>query len=131
GAMRVLVFDQDRAPNGGWQDRWERKPGEPSPVRGRVASTAPSLALRANDTLTYRHFLVDSGKCEPLRDEYAYNGGLHADSECVHDFLIETEIEATGRGALSLRLCDGRDWVEVVVPVGANRSVEVFAWPID
>src|SRR5207249_10454298 len=82
-------------------------------------------------TLTYRHFLLDTGKCEPIRDEYAYNGGLHADSECVHDFLIDTEIETSaGRGALALRLCDGHDWVEVLLPIGESRAVEAFAWPM-
>ena len=126
-AMRVLVFDHDRAPSGGWKDRWETH-FSPGGQRGAI-----QLDGRASPAmLTYRHLLSGSGKCEPIRDEYAYNGGVYADSECVHDFLIEAEIEASpGRGSLSLRLCDGRDWVEVVVPIGASRPVEAFAWPID
>jgi signal peptidase I len=30
-----------------------------------------------------------------------------------------------------LRLCDGCDWVEVLLPVGDERAAEAFAWPID
>ena len=123
-AMRVLVFDQNNAPQQGWKDRWELD--QPS-----AQATGTTLALRSG-TLTYRHYLLDTGKCEPIRDEYAYNGGLHADSECVHDFLIETEIEASAaRGSLALRLCDGHDWVEVLLPVGERRAIEAFAWPTD
>jgi signal peptidase I len=131
--MRVLVFDQKRAPKeSGWRDRWETDtPFSPSLTQGEKG--AISLDGRLSPCmLTYRHFLLDTGKCEPMRDEYAYNGGLDADSECVHDFLIEAEIEASaGRGSLALRLCDGRDWVEVVLPVGVNGPIEAFAWPID
>jgi Signal peptidase, peptidase S26 len=121
----VLVFDQERAPNsGGWKDRWQSSHD--------LDVNELSLDGRNSEcTLTYRHFLLESGKCEPLRDEYAYNGGLHADSECVHDFLIDTEIETSaGRGSLALRLCDGHDWVEVLLPVGASKAVEAFAWPV-
>jgi signal peptidase I len=123
-AMRVLVFDQEKAPAAGWRERWEHT--------GAHGPHAAELVVRPGDTLTYRHFLLDAGKCEPIRDEYAYNAGLHARNECVHDFLIETEIETSaGRGAMALRLCDGRDWIEVLLPVGQNRPVEAFAWPID
>jgi signal peptidase I len=55
---------------------------------------------------------------------------LHADSECVHDFLIASEIEVTGHGMLTLRLCDGHDWVEVLLPVGESAVAEAFAWPM-
>jgi signal peptidase I len=144
--MRVLVFDQENAPKaGGWKDRWEQSTAAGTPtLRGADSKRAheagqvgnlPQLTIDGRllpCALTYRHFLLGSGKCEPMRDEYGYNGGLHADSECVHDFLIETEIESSaGRGSLALRLCDGHDWVEVVLPVGATRAVEAFAWPID
>jgi signal peptidase I len=127
-AMRVLVFDQDHAPEpGGWRDRWDHQPRAQA-----TGNLTPSLALWVGDTLTYRNFLFAPGKCEPIRDEYAYNAGLHADSECVHDFLIETEIEpSAGRGTLSLRLSDGHDWVEVLLPIGESRTVEAFSWPID
>ncbi|MBI2807462.1 MAG: hypothetical protein HYX68_20965 [Planctomycetes bacterium] len=71
-------------------------------------------------------------KCEPIRDEYAYNAGLHASSELVHDFMVESEIEIlSGRGAVSLRLCDGGDWVETLLPVGETGPIEAFAWPLN
>lgn len=122
-SMRVLLFDADKAPPGGWKDRWEGTSVDQwSSIDGR----------RSPATLTYRNFLLDTRKCEPIRDEHAYNGGLRADRECVHDFLIETEIDvSSGRGSLSLRLCDGHDWVEATLPVGSKRPVEAFAWPID
>ncbi|MSQ96247.1 MAG: hypothetical protein EXR98_17075 [Gemmataceae bacterium] len=124
--MRVLVFEHDKAPKDGWTDRWEHE----SAVQARESVSL--LALRAPNTLTYRNYSLDARKCEPLRDEYAYNGGLHADSECVHDFSIETEIEiSAGRGSLSLRLCDGQGWVEVLIPVGKRRPVEALAWGME
>ena len=43
--------------------------------------------LESPHTLTYRNFSLDTGKCTAIRDEYAYNAGLHADSECVHDLV--------------------------------------------
>jgi signal peptidase I len=154
--MRVLVFDQEKSPKAdGWKDRWEQstlemdggrmKDVKESSVSGSSFILHPSSfnpvgdlahleidGRRRTRVYTYRHFLFGSGKCEPIRDEYSYNGGLHADSECVHDFLIETEVEPfKGRGSLALRLCDGHDWVEVLLPVGRGRAVEAFAWPID
>jgi signal peptidase I len=70
-------------------------------------------------------------KCEPIRDEYAYNAGEHADSECVHDFLVEADVQlSAGEGTLAFRLCDGHDWVEVRLPVGAVQRCEAFTWPM-
>jgi len=108
-------------------------PAPPAPLPRRGEGSTIVLDGRATpDTLTYRNFSLDTRKCEPLRDEYAYNAGLHADSACVHDFSIDSEIEAIdGRGTLALRLCDGHDWIEVTLPVGQCRRVEAFAWPVD
>jgi signal peptidase I len=129
-AMCVLIFDHANAPKTvGWKDRWESEPRGSLPQKDEGILMLDGRLTPA--TLTYRNFLLSADKCEPIRDEYAYNGGVHADSECVHDFLIETEIEGgSGRGSLSLRLCDGRDWVEVLVPIGMSGPVEMFAWPI-
>ncbi len=132
--MRMRVFDQAKAPAAGWKERWEFShfSGSPGVRHSEPLGLPISLdGLTSPCTLTYRHFSLESRKCEPLRDEYAYNAGLHADSECVHDFWIETEIEATGRGSLALRLCDGHDWVEALLPVGESRAVEAFAWPME
>jgi signal peptidase I len=126
-AMRVLVFDQKNAPSDGWRDRWSPEKGS-----GVFYMHAKKTTPDPFSGWTYRHFSLDARKCEPIRDEYAYNGGLRAECECVHDFMIETEIETKpGRGTLALRLCDGGDWVEVVLPVGEARPAELFAWPME
>jgi signal peptidase I len=120
--MALLIFDQEHAQ----AERWECQPGAKG-MRGVIDLDG----LASPSTATYRNYSSATKKCEAIRDEYAYNGGVHADSECVHDFLIETEIEAAaGVGALSLRLCDGGDWVEVLLPIGEARPVEAFAWPM-
>lgn len=104
-AMRVPVCDQGR--------RWE--------LDGRASP----------QSWTYPHFLREERKGEPLTDEYAYNSGAHAGLEPVHDFLLEANIEVLGgTGTLALRLCDGQDWVEVEVPVGASSgSLRARRWP--
>ena len=120
--MGLLIFDQDHAP----PERWECQPG--AQMTGNVIEID---GLDSPRMATYRNYLSATKKCEAIRDEYAYNAGVHADSECVHDFLIETEIEVTGgTGSVSLRLCDGSDWVEMLLPVGEARPVEAFAWPM-
>lgn len=122
--MALLIFEQAHAP----ADRWEFSLAAGS-QEARGAIQLDGLASPC--TGTYRNYLSAPKKCEAIHDEYAYNGGVHADSECVHDFLIEAQIEvAAGVGAVSLRLCDGGDWVEVLLPVGESRPVEAFAWPM-
>jgi signal peptidase I len=133
--LRMLVFDQGHAPARGWSQRWENTPlcrigGErPTGERGERATIVDGR--KTPRSLTYREFSLDARKCEPIRDEYAHNGGLHADSEYVRDFSIETEIRVgADRGAVGVRLCDGHDWIEVVLPAGERRAVEAFAWPL-
>ncbi len=126
--MRVLVFEHEKAPAAGWKDRWEYQAPKPDPAD----TIEKVLSLRAGSTLTYQHFSIDARKCEPIKDEYAYNAGLHADSECVHDFMIETELQPlAGRGSVVLRLCDGQDWVEVHLPIGSGRVAEAFTWAMN
>jgi signal peptidase I len=105
-AMRVPIFDQRHPPT----------PGD-----------AAELLLDGRDepqTWTYP-------KSSPLVDEYAYNGGLHPGREPVHDFLLEADVEVqAGAGTLTLRLCDGSDWVGVALPVtelpaGETHHVEM------
>jgi signal peptidase I len=124
-SMRILLFDQSCRPAAG--QRWDFAPlpqpdGESLHIDGRLTP----------QTAAYRPILDGALKCEPIQDEYAYNGGVHDDVEAVHDFLIETEVEVTaGPGTLALRLCDGHDCVEVLLPVGDAHSAEVFSWPAD
>jgi signal peptidase I len=122
--MRMLVFDQGQDPYAeGWRSRWEGMADEDL--------GGPFLdGLQTPHTLTYRNYFLDTQKCEPLRDEYAYNAGVHPDCVNVHDFFVETNIEIrSGTGSLSLRLCDGHDWVEVVVPVRNSQQAEAHSWP--
>ena len=75
--------------------------------------------------------LADDGKCDPIRDEYAYNAGVHADSELVHDFHLELDVEARpGVGTLTLRLCDGQDWVAMLIPMGTGGRIDMTTWPM-
>jgi hypothetical protein len=124
-AMRVPVFEQRCQPADGCAERWEREPDGGSAV-------GPDLPLDgrgAAQMLTFRSGLPVDGKCPPLLDEYAYNGGLLAASEPVHDFLIEADVETlAGQGTLALRLCDGQDWVEATLPVGRREGVAATMW---
>ncbi len=127
-AMSVPIFDQGHAPPAGWAERWERRPDVGT-------DDGPDLMVDGRDgpqTLTHRSGVPVAGKCPPLRDEYAYNAGLHPGSVPVHDFLIEADVEVRrGSGTLALRLCDGHDWVEVSLPVGRSGSVVTRSWPAD
>jgi signal peptidase I len=120
-AMRVLVFEQSCRPADGWADRWELSPD---------SGTDDGLDLRLDgrvgpQTLTYRNGPPVAGKYPPVRDEYAYNGGLVGGNEMVHDFSIDADVDVLGgAGTLKLRLCDGRDWVEAALPVARAGEVE-------
>lgn len=116
--MRVLVFDSKHGPE---QVRWEGGDDDELSVDGRASPR----------TLTYRHFLLDEEKCEPVRDESSYNGGLHAGREDVHDFHAEAVVEVrAGQGTVTLRLCDGQDWVEAALPVQRAGEVVVRSCPM-
>jgi signal peptidase I len=121
-AMAVPVFDLAYAPPGGWRARWDGATGDDL-----------TLDARAEPAVwTCRNSLLDDDKCEPVRDEYAYNGGLHAGREDVHDFLVEADVEVeTGQGTLAVALCDGHDWVEVALPVAHAGSAAARTWPAE
>jgi signal peptidase I len=122
----VPVFEQRFQPVEGWGERWEFQPDDGT-------NEGPDLLLDGRlgrQTLTFRNGLPVDGKYPPFHDEYAYNGGLLAGSEPVHDFLIEADVEAlAGQGTLALRLCDGQDLVEVTLPVGRRKAMEMRTWP--
>jgi signal peptidase I len=122
-SMAMLVFDQEHAPKDGWHERWESS-------NGKSQSGIHVDGRKSPHMLTYRNFSLDNHKCEPIRDEYAYNAGLHADSVCVHDFLVTCDLQVSGgRGVLTLRLTDGQDCVEACLPVGEGGYAELFAFP--
>lgn len=138
--LRVLVFDQSFQPPYGWRQRW---------VLGHLASSNGPLDERhdtpADDIVrgadlvwprcrdesderwvTYRHWLLDEQREEVIRDWFAYNGTAirHELSE-VHDFSIEFEVEPeipTRRGTLLMMLTDGRNAVEIELPIVADSG---------
>jgi signal peptidase I len=117
-AMRVPVFAGSHAlvPS-----RWQ------PPSEGTVRLDGCNSPVMAS----YHNFLPDTGKAQPLDDEYAYNAGAHAGVENVHDFLFEATIEVQGgTGTLGLRLCDGQEWAEIELPVGSG-PLRARSWPLD
>jgi signal peptidase I len=128
--MRVLVFDNDCAPEpGGWKDRWEFEPEYTASWSSKQPLTLDGRS--SPQKLTYRHFSLDELKCLPITDEYAYNGTNPRAVEAVHDFSVEADIEvAEGRGTLSFALTDGGLDVEVEISVGSLGPVLVRPRPM-
>ena len=80
--------------------------------------------------LTYRNFSALSQKCSPILDEFAYNVGTQANPEPVHDFMFEADVEPLGGcGSVTFALNDGRDWVELEIPV--NQSGRIASRRLD
>ncbi len=118
-AMRMLLYDSKIGTASTASDaRWERDfDGDMFVLDGRAQPA----------TLVYRNFDIDGQKCEPIRDEYSYNGGTQANCEYVHDFLVTCELdvrESSGDGEIVLQLCDGGDWASVRIPVGAQKGCQ-------
>src|SRR5262249_55518320 len=74
--------------------------------------------------VAYHQVALESGKAQPLTDEYAYNGGERAPITPVHDFLVECEVEVLdSTGALFVSLTDGQDTVAAELAVsGVSRG---------
>jgi signal peptidase I len=128
-AMRVPIFDQDCRPPSGWDDHWLRQPARGVPAGGAPAGGDADV-LDGRGTRQKWTF-CNGDKCLPLRDEYAYNAGLHGGTALVHDFLFEADVEVLGgTGTLSLRLCDGHDWVETRLPTIVAGPIATRVWPM-
>lgn len=130
-ALRVPLFEQRQCPEPrGWQDRWESAPATAEP-----AGRGPELVLdgRATPTtLTYRNFLLETGQSEPITDEVSYNAGAWFGGEEVHDFWLVADVEiCAGTGSFTLGLCDGQDWAEVELLVGAPARPRVRVEPLN
>jgi signal peptidase I len=126
-AVCIPVFDNNFQPSPhGWRDRWEvvsAGPG-PHPVAGTELHLDALHSGQDYQLVTYRHFLLDEHKCEPIRDEYGYNGGDPVAAEAVHDFMVECDIEVMqGNGAVLCGLTDGYDQVVAEFPVWGDRDV--------
>ena len=136
----VLVFDNDFQPkDGGWKLRW--RSGDPHVAAPGVLLTEASdridgteLKWPAADAQTgfrwllYRHWLLDERREEPIRDQFAYNGGaLRHDLKNVHDFLVEMDVEiGPGEGTVAIGLRDGHDDVTAEIAAGQARAVRLL-----
>jgi signal peptidase I len=132
-AMRILVFDNDCPPGpGGWRPRWEVPAGQagPHPLAGtelRLDGTGPE---GGSQVVTYRHYLLDEKKCQPVRDEYSYNGADRRAAVPVHDFLLECDVAVeAGSGHVVLGLADGRDTVLAEIPAGGDGPGQLVLRP--
>ncbi len=133
-ALRVLVFDNNFQPPGGWGMRWMRGyPGNMPPdlLSSKSEATAnehldgTTLKWSANRIdgdyrwIVYRHWLLDENREEPVRDWFAYNGAaLQQELHECHDFSVDFEVEAGPEsGWLALQLTDGSDRVSAQIPI--------------
>jgi signal peptidase I len=125
-AVRVPVFDNNYQPRPeGWRQRWEVvSPGSGSqPLVGTELRLDAEHACPEYLLCTYRHYLLDEYKCQPILDEYGYNGGDPAPAEAVHDFMLECDLEVVeGEGAVMFGLTDGHDHVLAELPVTVNAT---------
>ncbi|HEV3143186.1 MAG TPA: signal peptidase I [Gemmataceae bacterium] len=126
-AVRIPVFDQNFAPEGGgWKDRW--RSGNPA---ANAALHDPGLFFLGKELhwdaaagadfrwLVYRHWLLDEQKEDPVRDVFGYNGGAtRSELSFVHDFLVEFTLETQGSGTFAVGLRDGGDDVQAEIPCG-------------
>lgn len=143
--MRQIIMDMDYPPRPqGWSSRWLVEPPESDPrlprweasFQLRPASTevlqGGTLTLDATRTpqsqqcLTYRHWDYQQQQEEPLRAENAYNGAVRGRAFLppIHDFGVECAVEVLTShptGELAVRLFDGVDSVEAVIPLGGER----------
>jgi signal peptidase I len=121
-AVRILVFDNDCAPGpDGWQSRWEMPAGQsgPHPLAGGALHLDGTRSADNYQCVGYRHYQLDTQKCEAVRDEYAYNGGEQRSADAVHDFLLECDVTVeAGCGHVALSLTDGQDTLIAEIPVG-------------
>jgi signal peptidase I len=134
-AQRILVFDGGALPEpDGWQQRWEVPAGQPGPhpLAGSALHLDGTGQSEAYQYVTYRNFLLDEQQCQPIRDEYGYNGAQRRVAGPVHDFMVSCAVEVeAGEGSVVLSLTDGRDTLLAEIPVGgpaaARRSLVVRA----
>ncbi len=136
--MRILVFDNDFQPAGdGWKLRWRR--ALPTKIPQQLTNNQ-SLAVADEqldgtelkwlgqgdefEWLVYRHWLLDENREEPIRDWFAYNGGVvQRELNDVHDFMVEFEIDTgAGSGDFAIELRDGDATATVEIPIVASGS---------
>jgi signal peptidase I len=136
-ALAIPVFDNDYQPRpDGWRERWEVKGDHsgPHPLCGTELHLDGRGSEGRYELVTYRHYQLDSAQCEPVGDEYTYNGGERTPPTPVHDFLMNCKVEITdGEGWVLLGITDGQDRLVAEIPAGARPAEAhlraVKAWP--
>jgi signal peptidase I len=125
-AQRILVFDNTCQPGpNGWRARWEVPPGQDRhhPLVGGELRLDGTNRPEKYQHVTYRNYLVDEKKCQPIRDEYGYNGAERRLAEPVHDFMVACDLEIQGgAGSFDLSITDGGDTVIAEIPVGGPAT---------
>jgi signal peptidase I len=133
-ALYIPFFDNDFQPRpGGWRDRWEAPAGQagPHPLVGTELRLDGTGHPDDYQYVTYRHYLLDEHKCQPICDEYAYNGGEQRVFVPVHDFLLDCDLEVgEGTGCVALSLTDGQDTLIAEIPVGPGPRNLVLRAPL-
>jgi signal peptidase I len=124
-SLRIPVFDNNCQPPQTWACRWQTEP-----IQERAAVDGTRLRLHDHKSpdswhwLVYRHWNLDEGKIQPVRDEYTYNGGdNNRRAVPVHDFMLEADVEiAQGSGIVAFGVTDGDEWITAELAVGANQG---------
>jgi signal peptidase I len=143
--LRQIVMDMDYPPRPqGWSCRWLVEPAENDtrlprievvqeshPVtaeilQGGVITLTAAHSPQSQQCLTYRHWDFQRQREEPVRAENPYNGAVRGRAflPAVHDFGVECTVEVLAShasGEFALRLYDGADSVEAVIPVGGEQ----------
>lgn len=152
--LMVPIFQQANEPPEGWNVRWLMQPlAESNEPPGRTAdqeTVAPPDVLsdgvfHLDDMagrgigLTYRHWMLDAEREEPVRAWLEYNGpapftrSIRAREQIrplVHEFVVSFDLELVdGDGVFAARLGDGADHVAVDLPLGSVGTSRVVIRP--
>ena len=142
-ALRIAVFDNDFQPEpGGWRQRWEVAADHsgPHPLKGTELHLDGEASPEGYQLVTYRHYQLDSRQCEPVVDEYGYNGGERTPPTAVHDFVMECKLEVgSGAGAVLLGITDGQTHLLAEIAAGTVKDRRIAgarlrrttSWPPD
>lgn len=144
--LQQTVLDMDYPPRPqGWRLRWlidplgidARLPREPSPsppqpidecfLRDGILTLPAASSSEQQLAITYRNWDFDEQRELPLRAENSYNGTIRGRAFVppLHDFAVECHVElleCCEDGELSVRLYDGADAVEALLPLGGETS---------
>jgi signal peptidase I len=151
--MRQIVMDMDYPPRPqGWSCRWLVEPADSdgrlprtgtSPetptgsvpnaeiLQGGVLTLSASHSPQSQQCLTYRHWDFQRQCEEPIRAENPYNGAVRGRAflPVVHDLGVECTVEVLAShtsAELALRLYDGADRVEAVIPLGNEQTQRYY-----